>query len=108
MTRSCFSVQAINENKDEDNDELGIKTSKPDMIIDIKLEHVHSMQRKSSLKKDDHNRKSRPMLVEFARHNERHNIFSNKNHIPSKNINYRNLNQRKNDKTERSKGTTWF
>ena len=65
------------------------------------------MQRKSSVKKNNHNRKSRPMLVEFIRYNNRH-IFSNKNHINGKNINYRNLNHRKNDKTERSKGAIWL
>ena len=70
LTRSCFSVQVINENTDENTNELAIKNSKLDMIIDIKLEQVDSKQRKSSLKKDDHNRKSRPMIVEFVRHND--------------------------------------
>lgn len=102
LTRSCLSVHGINENKDEDTDELDIKTSKLDMIIDIKLQQVDSMERKSSLKKD-YNRKSWPTLVEFIRYNHRHNISSNKNHINGKNNNYPNLNKKRMTKLREAK-----
>ena len=79
-------IHGISGNKDKDFDELVIKTLKSEMNIDMKIEQIDRTHRIGSFKKDSGNRKSRPIIVKFARYADKPNAFVNKKVSKGKNI----------------------
>ena len=79
-------IHRISGNTDKDFDELVIKTLKSEMNIDMKIEQIDRTHRIGSFKKDSGNRKSRPIIVKFARYADKPNVFVNKKVSKGKNI----------------------
>lgn len=72
--------------KGEDIDSLVIETLKCDMNIDMRIEQIDWTYIIESFKKDDGNRKSRPILMKLMWCANICNVFVNKNVLKDKNI----------------------
>ena len=84
--RNCLLIHGINENKDEDTDDIVIKTLNSDLNLDLSINDLDRTHRIGKSRVVNATTKSRPIIVKFARYIVRRKVFSNKKKLKGKNI----------------------
>ena len=98
--RNCLLVHGLFETTLENTDDLVITMFKNNMDIEIFSDDIDRSHRIGK-QKDDPNT-VRPVIVKFARYNDRNKIFRNKKTIKRKeNVHHRKLNRIKNEHVKR-------
>ena len=82
--RSSLLLHGVKEIKDENTDEVTIKTLSEEMNIDISHEDLHRTHRTG--KTDRNDGKSRPITTKFARYAVRKHVYRNKKNLKGKNF----------------------
>lgn len=82
--RNCLLLHGIPEDKEEDTDELVLKTLKDDLALQIDEKELDRTHRIGKPRKAGEN--PRPIIVKFSRYNLRRKVFTNKKRLKGKKI----------------------